>query len=343
MSLPPNKLQDVDKDVAPRGNKYARSTKTDAAGNYIDISLDSEKGFYTTQGWVTGKKEPSSFFETRDPSGTLNQGIPNAVKSMAGSETTTTRSHSERKTGGSRREIHNLGKYGESGEGRYMSSAQNDQNISGGTYSRLAGQGQSSGHHGVMGDYGFYVMKGGYSVGAEEHVAITSNRTIHFEADREISLKAKGGNAGMTTPFHIILNAFESISNFVCNAGNYFRAKGKQQTYITSDTQVVVCVGQNSGIIIAPDKITLKVGSTGIEITDGEIKLATSGSSIDIKDIVQVFSGGTPLVNPPWDVGASQVSVSGNIPNDPAPTETDGQGSNTYAPNNSAGTLPTIA
>lgn len=127
---------------------------------------------------------------------------------------------------------------------------------------------QQNGHHGVKGDYGFYVKGGGYSIGSEEQMVVTSQATIHMEAQSELSLKGIE-NMGMTTKGKMTL---DSEGSMLANTASTFAANSAStmsfntQSNMTHDSQ-------GTHIITSASEIKLQVGDSYIRIIDGLIKM----------------------------------------------------------------------
>lgn len=247
------------------------------------ILLDqAERGKYPLEDletWETGahrwrslqKDNPSYFhaiphkdgkFSTSEhqANGHLHE-ITNSSKSSAqDSRSDGTTNNLQRQVGGGTRNVNGQGEHRERGADDTKAVSGSTIAISKSTHTHLSNE---HGHHGVKGDYGFYVQKGGYSIGADQQVVVTSQMTMHIEAQQELSLKGIK-NVGMTTKGKMTL---DSIGEMLANTTASFTANAA--------TNVVLTAGQNM-TLTAGSQIKLIVGGSTITMTPSKIVLLSA-------------------------------------------------------------------
>jgi hypothetical protein len=172
-------------------------------------------------------------------------------------------------TGGGTRDVNGQGSHREAGADDTKAVAGSTIAISKQTQTHISNE---HGHHAVKGDYGFYVKGGGYSIGAEQQMVVTSQDTIHMEADGEMSLKGIK-NAAMTTKGKLTLDSIEDMlantaGNFSANCGGDMTTTAGGQMTITAGSQIMLQVGQ-SYIKITSNKI--KMESAIIEVNHEQL------------------------------------------------------------------------
>jgi hypothetical protein len=176
-----------------------------------------------------------------------------------------TTNNMQKQVGGGIRNVTGQGEHRERGADDTKAVAGSTIAISKDTHTHISNE---HGHHAVKGDYGFYVKGGGYSVGAEQQMVVTSQDTIHMEAEGEMSLKGIK-NAAMTTKGKLTLDSKEDMlantsSDFAANAAGNFTANCGGDMITNAGGNMTISAGQS---------MTLKVGSSSIVLVDGVITL----------------------------------------------------------------------
>jgi hypothetical protein len=255
----------------------------------------SERGTYMRESietWETGahewrslvKENPSYFhavphkdgkfsIQEYQANGHLTE-ITNSSKiTQQDSVTDGTTQNKQSQVGGGERNVNGQGSHRERGADDTKAVAGSSISIDKNGLTNLS---QQSGHHGVKGDYGFYVKGGGYSIGSEKDMVVTSQKTIHMEAEKEVSLKGKQ-NMGLTTKGKLTL---DSTGSMLANTADTFTANSAgDMTLNTQAAFAAVSMGDMSHdtsathTITAATEILLQVGGSYISIKSNKIKM----------------------------------------------------------------------
>lgn len=200
--------------------------------------------------------------------------ITNSTKStQQDSRTDGTTNNRQTQVGGGDRTVNGQGEHRERGGDDTKAVAGSTIAISKSSYTHIS---KENGHQAVEGDQGFYVKGGGYSIGVEENMVITSNKTTHVESEGEISLKGIQ-NVGITTKGKM---TFDSEDSMLANTSSTFTANSADNMSLNTQASLSANAAENitqqAGADIsieAGSSITLTVGSSTITMTDGLIEL----------------------------------------------------------------------
>lgn len=257
-------------DQSNRGNYAQEDIETWETGAHLWRSLQKDNPSYFH---AIPHKDGKFSSHEHQANGHYHQ-IVNSSKSTAqDSRTDGTTQNEQTQVGGGTRNVNGQGEHRERGADDTKAVNGSTIAISKSTHTHISNE---HGHHGVKGDYGFYVQKGGYSVGADQQVVVTSQQTIHMEAQSEISLKGIK-NLGMTTKGKM---TFDSKSDMLANTASSFTANAATNILANAGQNLTANCGQamlhQAGQTInltAGSQITLTVGGSSITMVDGKITL----------------------------------------------------------------------
>lgn len=260
------------------------------------IILDqSERGSYPLEDletWETGahiwhslQKDNPSFFqaiphkdgkystEEYQANGHFHNIVNSSKVTQQDSRTDGTTNNKQSQVGGGNRTVNGQGEHRERGGDDTKAVQGSTIAISKDTHTHISNE---HGHHAVKGDYGFYVKGGGYSVASEQQMVITTQDTMHVEAQEELSLKGIK-NFGATTKGKM---TFDSKGSMLANTADTFTANSagdmKLQTQSNMEQQIAQNLSVNAGQdinIVSGSSITLTVGGSFVKIEGGQITL----------------------------------------------------------------------
>lgn len=196
------------------------------------------------------------------------------------SQTDGTTNNKQTQVGGGIRNVNGQGEHRERGADDTKAVAGSTIAISKSSHTHISNE---HGHHAVKGDYGFYVKGGGYSVGAEQQMVVTSQMTIHMEAQQELSLKGIQ-NLGITTKGHM---TFDSKSDMLANTASSFTANAATNIVENAGQNITRTAGQNIGDSAGQD-ITISAGSQIQLVVGGSTITMTPSTIVLLSQIVQV-------------------------------------------------------
>jgi hypothetical protein len=249
-------------DQSDRGKYPLEDLETWETGAHRWRSLQKDNPSYFR---ATPHKDGKFSTSEHQANGHLHEIVNSTKSSSQDSRSDGTTNNLQRQVGGGTRNVNGQGEHRERGGDDTKAVNGSTIALSKSTHTHISNE---HGHHGVKGDYGFYVQKGGYSIGADQQVVVTSQMTMHIEAQQELSLKGIK-NVGMTTKGKM---TFDSKGEMLANTAASITANAAVNIVLNASQNMTLNAGQNM-TLNAGSQIQLVVGGSTLTMTSNMIKL----------------------------------------------------------------------